>query len=119
MALGSEIPLPTRSQSLKFLYKPYSSREKSRLSFKCPSRRTLPGDICSVLYFLNWSTYRHSGGRDVRESKPSPIGICQENGAFRTEKRRDMRAHAYLKCCHRMEEAALFYIRSREKSEDC
>lgn len=52
----------------------------------------------------------------MRKPKTSPIGICQENGAFSMEKRRDMRAHACLKLCHRKEGAALFCNRSREKT---
>lgn len=87
--------------------------KRSALHFKHPRRRTLTGEICSVLDFFKWGPSVQAGER----LKLVLQRTYQENVAFCQEKRRDMRALVCLKSCHAKEEADLFCNHSREKSE--
>ena len=91
--------------------------KRSALHFKHPRRRTLTGEICSVLDFFNWGMNTCPSVQAGERLKLVLQRTYQENGAFFQEKRRDMRAHVCLKSCRAKEEADLFCNHSREKSE--
>ena len=91
--------------------------KRSALHFKHPRRRTLTGEICSVLDFFNWGMNTCPSVQAGERLKLVLQRTYQENGAFFQEKRRDMRAHVCLKSCCAKEEADLFCNHSREKSE--
>lgn len=91
--------------------------KRSTLHFKHPRRRTLTGEICSVVDFFNWGMHTCPSVQAGERLKVVLQRIYQENGAFCQEKRRDMRAHACLKSCHGKEETDLFCNHSGEKSK--